>query len=581
MTDTYLCDPADIKWQGDTPYSNQYEDIYWNRSGVLREKQHVFIEPLMEQVKASSGGQQVTVCELGFGFGINCLLTAAQWRYMPQDCRLNLVSIENHPVARSALQQLLQQHDFAHADSLLQQYPLPYHGQHVIWLADNIRLLLVLNDVETALAGLDAAVDFWFLDGFAPSRNSTMWQASLYRKMFARSRPGAGVATYSAAGQVRRDLEGAGFSTQKRPGFAGKKEMLEAKGPGHWQAASHELSTVTIIGAGLAGLYCSEALQRRGLTPQIIDSGSGASQIPQLAVKPQLAVRTEARYRYSLMAFHYMKSSPGYHHSGLQWFARNDDEKMRLQKIADQFPDNIMCSRQDGTIDVAEAGWLSYKTLLSMLAAPITSDDIQGLTATADGWHLTGRDTDYMTEQVILATGANRQLLPPEIQVRAIHGQAVSIHTSDVKQIMNGDVSVLPTVAGRSVVSGTYARRDSLDADPDDTKTLLESAKRLVSFDRGEIEIHTGVRAVSRDRLPVLGAAPAWEKLSDARRLSDVNEHINGLYYCTAFGSRGATHARLSAEHLVAKMFYEPAALDLKQQQMLSPARFYLRDRAD
>ena len=89
--------------------------------------------------------------------------------------------------------------------------------------------------------------------------------------------------------------------------------MLEAKGPGHWQAASHELSTVTIIGAGLAGLYCSEALQRRGLTPQIIDSGSGASQIPQLAVKPQLAVRTEARYRYSLMAFHYMKSSPGYH----------------------------------------------------------------------------------------------------------------------------------------------------------------------------------------------------------------------------------------------------------------------------
>nr|MCS5574190.1 hypothetical protein [Pseudomonadales bacterium] len=94
MTDTYLCDPADIKWQDDTPYSNQYEDIYWNRSGVLREKQHVFIEPLMEQVKASSGGQQVTVCELGFGFGINCLLTAAQWRYMPQDCRLNLVSIE-------------------------------------------------------------------------------------------------------------------------------------------------------------------------------------------------------------------------------------------------------------------------------------------------------------------------------------------------------------------------------------------------------------------------------------------------------------------------------------------------------
>ena len=145
---------------------------------------------------------------------------------------------------------------------------------------------------------------------------------------------------------------------------------------------------------------------------------------------------------------------------------------------------------------------------------------------------------------------------------------------------MNGNVLVLPTVAGRSVVSGTYSRRDSLEVDPEDTKKLFDSAERLVSLDRQDIEIHTGIRAVSKDRLPILGAAPIWEKLSDVMRIADVREHVSGLYYCTAFGSRGATHARLFAEHLVAKLFNEPAAIDLKQQQMLSPARFYLRDRA-
>jgi len=580
MTDSYLCDNAKLDWQNEAPYSTLYQDIYWHRAGALQEKQHVFIDPLMKQTGKCRGSQQVTVCELGFGFGINCLLAAEHWRSMPLDCRLNLVSIERHPVTPTALARCLHLHNFAHADILQQQYPPPYRGQHVIWLASNIRLVLVLDDVDSALANLDAEADFWFLDGFAPRRNDAMWQSSLYRKMFARSRPGAGVATYTAAGQVRRGLEKAGFLVRKKPGFGGKKEMLQATVPGEWQPGRHLLTDVSIIGAGLAGLYCAEALQRRSVEPRIIDGGTGASGIPQLAVKPQLAVQAEARYRYSLLAYQYMKTSPGYHHSGLRWLTGENRDSERLQKISGQFPDTIMKPGADGSIDVSEAGWLSYAELREQLALPVTSDEIQDLQATRSDWLLRGNKRDYQAQHVILATGSGRALLPTELQVRAIHGQAISIASKAVEQVINGDVSILPTHEGRSVVSGTYARRDSLDADPEDTRLLLESAAALLPFTPECIETHTGVRAVSRDRLPIVGAAPDWEQLGEARRVNDISDYISGLYFCTAFGSRGATHARLSAEHLVAKLFGEPGAIDLKQQRMLSPARFFIRDRS-
>ena len=579
MTESYLCDPAKVDWHGEIPYSTYYQDIYWHRVGAAKEKQQVFIEPMMQLAVQTRPGEQFTVCELGFGFGLNCMLAAEQWHSKDSSCRLNLISIENQPVKPSVLKKCLQRHNFKHTSAMVKQYPPPYRGQHIIWLANNIRLLLILDEVDTALANLDAELDFWFLDGFSPSKNAAMWHPSLYSKMYSRSRPGAGVATYTAAGHVRRGLNAAGFHAKRMPGFAQKKEMLRANSPGEWRARSHQLKDVTIVGAGLAGIYCAEAFSRRDLTPRIIASGNAASHIPQLAVKAQLAVRPENRYLYSLLAYQYMKTSPGYHHTGLHWIARHKDEISRLARISDQFPNSIMSARADGSVDLREAGWLSYENLKAQLDLAIIDDQIEFLQPTDKGWQLIGGKAEYHAENVILATGYHRQLLPSELEVRAIHGQAIAVKTDAVPTIINRDVSILPTHSGCSIVSGTYDRRDSLTANLNDTRKLIDSAEEILGMELQHVESYTGIRGVSRDRLPIVGPAPDWEKLNKAGRFTDAKEHVAGLYFCTAFGSRGATHARLSSENLVAKLYREPAALDLRQQRMLSPARFYFRDR--
>jgi tRNA 5-methylaminomethyl-2-thiouridine biosynthesis bifunctional protein len=581
MTDSYFVDPAELAWHDDAPFSETYQDIYWSGhdGSPLSEKQAVFVDPVRAMARQCKPGSQMTVCELGFGFGINCLLTADMWRDLPPDCRLNFISIEKHPVRKQDLAQLLSKFEFSSGESLLAQYPPHYRGQHVIWLSSNVRLLLIFEDIDDALGNLDAEVDMWFLDGFAPSKNEAMWQPAIYRKMFARSHPGAEVTTYSAAGGVRRGLEYAGFATRKINGFGRKKEMLSAKRPGNWQPSQSRRDSITIIGAGLAGIFCAEALTRRGIEFQIIDGGDpGPSTIPQLAVMPQLALASEPRYRFSFAACHYMQSAPGYYKTGVHRWGQDDEEIIRLRQIAEQFPDEIIESLDDRVV-MHEAGWLAFEETKRSITRQLTHAQIGSIRHDGQWQCLQGDEVISSSDHLILATGFNRELLPDELEVRAIGGHAVSVKTDNLAQLINNDVTVFPTYQGRSIISGTYERDASASVNWSLISELVEAAAKLVEFDGSSAEPWHGIRAAARDRFPIVGQAPDWQKLHEFNRLSAINEFQDGLYYCTAFGSRGATHARLAAEHLVSKMLREPAALGLKEQRLMSPARFAIRNR--
>ena len=59
-----------------------------------------------------------------------------------------------------------------------------------------------------------------------------MWRDEVLALVAARSAPGAGAATFTVAGQVRRGLAAAGFEVAKAPGFGRKRERLNARLPG-------------------------------------------------------------------------------------------------------------------------------------------------------------------------------------------------------------------------------------------------------------------------------------------------------------------------------------------------------------
>ncbi|MDP2092230.1 MAG: bifunctional tRNA (5-methylaminomethyl-2-thiouridine)(34)-methyltransferase MnmD/FAD-dependent 5-carboxymethylaminomethyl-2-thiouridine(34) oxidoreductase MnmC, partial [Pseudohongiella sp.] len=99
-----LLEQADLHWQDDgAPFSARYGDVYFSRNGGLAETHHVFLEGnLLQQRWREQDAREhpgvFTVCELGFGTGLNFL---SCWRLWQQThckrLRLHYISCEKHP----------------------------------------------------------------------------------------------------------------------------------------------------------------------------------------------------------------------------------------------------------------------------------------------------------------------------------------------------------------------------------------------------------------------------------------------------------------------------------------------------
>lgn len=81
-------------------------------------------------------------------------------------------------------------------------------------------LTLLVGDALECLPQLDAHIDAWFLDGFAPAKNPQMWSPELFTQLARLSAPGATLATFTSAGFVRRGLQAVGFDIKRTPASA-------------------------------------------------------------------------------------------------------------------------------------------------------------------------------------------------------------------------------------------------------------------------------------------------------------------------------------------------------------------------
>jgi len=167
-----------------------------------------------------------------------------------QQQSLQFISVEKYPLSRQQLQKVFQ--TFRHrwpclsevCDKLIAVYPeaIYSHKGHRtndennpvdLSLPHSIRLVLLLGDATTQLESLSSEhqdkIDAWYLDGFAPAKNNSMWTPVLFNQIARLSHPQTTLSTFTAAGEVRRGLTNAGFNIKKARGFAHKREMLYGK----------------------------------------------------------------------------------------------------------------------------------------------------------------------------------------------------------------------------------------------------------------------------------------------------------------------------------------------------------------
>ncbi len=222
---------SNIKWINNTPYSIDFDDIYFSTEDGLDETEYVFIQQnQLEQRFKSLTQDQFTIIETGFGTGLSFLVVCQHWLNLaPASAQLHFISIEKFPLTLADLAR-------AHAlwpqfttisNELLQHYGTLKVGDNVFNMAaGRIQLALQVDDISHALTQITQKTDAWFLDGFAPAKNADMWSKDVLEHVARLSQANTTFATFTSAGDVRRGLQAAGFSVKKHQGFGKKREML-------------------------------------------------------------------------------------------------------------------------------------------------------------------------------------------------------------------------------------------------------------------------------------------------------------------------------------------------------------------
>ncbi|MEP3275390.1 MAG: tRNA (5-methylaminomethyl-2-thiouridine)(34)-methyltransferase MnmD [Stappiaceae bacterium] len=221
-------DHPELKWISDAiPQSVRFDDTYYSQDDGHKETQYVFVDGngLPERFGKSA---TFSIGELGFGTGLNFFETVRQFQIANPSGDQNLLfySFEKYPLGADQMKRALSQWPdvAAIATSWLEDWR-PEPGVNLL-RQGNISLAVAIGDAQDLLLSSEEKVDAWYLDGFNPKNNGAMWTPELISGVFERTNAGGTFATYTAAGWVRRNLEAAGFSVQRRKGYGNKREML-------------------------------------------------------------------------------------------------------------------------------------------------------------------------------------------------------------------------------------------------------------------------------------------------------------------------------------------------------------------
>lgn len=598
------------------PVSTHFNDVYYAGATPLAQARHTFLagNQLPGRWQGRAG---FTVLETGFGLGHNFLALWDAWRHDPRRCaRLHVVSIEAHPFTHPDLARAYQQLDTpvqALAHQLVQAWPVLTPGVHRLEFDHGaVTLTLAFGPIERMARHLELGFDACFLDGFSPRVNPEMWTPEVFRQLARMANADATLATWCSAGQVRRDLQSAGFLIERRSGFGNKRHSITGRlRPGMGRAAAAPAAVrVAIVGGGFAGAATAYALAQRGQASIVFD--------PALAVG---AVGTHRGHRGGALTpaqsrdddIRTRLSRAGVLLAGQRWQSLGADARplrcgafepmsrseqqgwrqaldhLRMPHDYIRWMDPAAATESTGLHQAMPGLWHEYGHLVrpepllaALLGSPLTSsraEVVDRLARNDNGeWLLyNGRD-ELMAraDWVVIANSwlAARLLATlPDFEIprrlRSLHRVAGQLSYFPVggrgapKSLIVGHGLCMPDGHGGLIGGSTYVTGTTLSImtaqghheNREKVTALLSDKSLQLGWPRQLADGWAGWRAAVRDRIPVIGPIA----------------QTDGLWLACGFGSRGLTWSALAAELLAARLNHEPIPLERGLLKKIAP----------
>ena len=299
---------ANIHWINEQQGINVDADDRYFSDNPIAESDYVYLQGNeLARRWQQSRGNDFTILELGYGTGLNFLLTQRLWcetQLANQNNfqHLNYISIDRSPIKTGDLQKFYKSWPqlAEYSQQLIHRLPMPVPGCHLLQFSDkehlhSVDLFIHYAEAESVLDELvqnkNCRLDAIYLDGFSPRKNPALWTHSLFGQLANLSQQNTSAASFSASSEVKRNLVAANFKVSKKPGFGKKREMITAIFDSEKNTGSDHTSKkmeqkfsfsiphqskdkVLVIGAGLAGILTASKLSSRGFKVDVMEANA-------------------------------------------------------------------------------------------------------------------------------------------------------------------------------------------------------------------------------------------------------------------------------------------------------------------
>ena len=195
-------------------------DTYHSTKGSLAESLYVYIESGLDFINKDD----ITIFEVGFGTGINTILTLK--RAVERGINISYYCVELYPISISNVEKLGLETALSSEEY---SYFLKLHEcewNKTIKICENFSITKIygnLLEVDTP-----KNIDLIYHDAFAFDSQPELWSEDLFKSLFNSMNPDGVLVTYASKGVIKQNLRGAGFDVKRLKGALGKHHMVRA-----------------------------------------------------------------------------------------------------------------------------------------------------------------------------------------------------------------------------------------------------------------------------------------------------------------------------------------------------------------
>ncbi len=203
-------------------FSEQFGVSYHSTHGAIQETQHIFIDAGLKNVLQQDLAE-IVILELGFGTGLNALMTWIEAEHLRQ--KIRYITYEMYPLSIEDAEVLNYQTQLHFpADIFRAMHNCSWNECHE--LSPYFLFEKRLASIESI--DFHSSIHLIYFDAFAPEIQPQLWEQPIMQKMYDALCVNGVLTTYCAKGKVKRILKEVGFKIEPLPGPPFKREITRA-----------------------------------------------------------------------------------------------------------------------------------------------------------------------------------------------------------------------------------------------------------------------------------------------------------------------------------------------------------------